>query len=190
MTAGRVVKISHLFGRGAVALVILTGALACTADPVQTQAAVASDVDPVTRAENDRVQAGAAWTQYYFPSSDGSDVELHADVLLPEAPPEGERVPVILSVGSYFGHAGETKSEGLTHTGPSARFDDFIEGTDLFARGYAFVRVDLRGFVRRARGAPCRMCQRWIAELSVPLSGSVSTVSLCPLRPPSRRSTW
>ncbi|KPC87244.1 hypothetical protein ADL27_44330, partial [Streptomyces sp. NRRL F-6602] len=31
-------------------------------------------------------------------------------------------------------------------TGPSARFNDFIEGSDLFQQGYAFVMVDLRGF--------------------------------------------
>ncbi|MYS73282.1 CocE/NonD family hydrolase, partial [Streptomyces sp. SID5926] len=51
-----------------------------------------------------------------------------------------------LSIGPYFAHAGQTGPEGWSRTGPSARFQDFIEGTDLFDQGYAFVMVDLRGF--------------------------------------------
>ncbi|MER5552860.1 CocE/NonD family hydrolase [Streptomyces sp. NPDC002793] len=113
-------------------------------------AAVATPATPatdgITHAENDRVPEGAVWTEHYFPSADGSDTELHADVLLPEKLPEGEEVPVILSAGAYFGHSGELFYEGLEHTGPSDRFQDFIEGTDLFDQGYAFVMVDLRGF--------------------------------------------
>ncbi|AXB41403.1 CocE/NonD family hydrolase [Amycolatopsis albispora] len=115
----------------------LTGVLATPA---------AATGGPVTHEENDRVPEGAAWTQHYFPSSDGSDVELHADVLLPEDLPEGGKVPVILSAGSYFGHSGQLDVEDWQHAGPSARFNDFIEGTDLFDRGYAFVMVDVRGF--------------------------------------------
>ncbi|NED85926.1 hypothetical protein G3I76_38300, partial [Streptomyces sp. SID11233] len=90
----------------------------------------------VTHAENDRVPAGSAWTQEYFPSSDRSGTQLHADVLLPEGLKKGQKVPVILSVGPYFGHSGQTDDEGFTHTGPSARFNDFIEGSDLFTQGY------------------------------------------------------
>lgn len=124
---------------------------ACTSAP---SAKVATDTEAVTHAQNDRVPDGAAWTQHYFPStvpsSDESKVELHADVLLPEELPEGKKVPVILSVGAYFSHAGELgtagSAEDFDHTGPSARFNDFIEGTDLFNEGYAFVQVDLRGF--------------------------------------------
>ena len=106
-------------------------------------AAAAETGDGVTHAENDRVPDGAVWTQHYFPS-DGA--ELHADVLLPEGLAPGEEVPVILSVGPYFGHAGQLEDENWQHTGPSDRFRDFIDGTDLFDRGYAFVMVDLRGF--------------------------------------------
>ncbi|MFD4952997.1 CocE/NonD family hydrolase [Streptomyces sp. NPDC058451] len=109
-------------------------------------ASVATATDAVTHEENDRVPKGSLWTQHYFPSSDGSDTELHADVLLPEGLAPGAKVPVILSVGPYFGHSGQTDPEGWKHTGPSSRFQDFIEGTDLFAQGYAFVMVDLRGF--------------------------------------------
>ncbi|MFB4419708.1 CocE/NonD family hydrolase [Streptomyces sp. QL37] len=107
---------------------------------------VATAAGPVTHQENDRVPEGSAWTQHYFPSSDRSGTELHADVLLPEGLPKKAKVPVILSVGPYFGHSGQSGVEGWTHTGPSDRFQDFIEGTDLFDQGYAFVMVDLRGF--------------------------------------------
>ena len=111
-----------------------------------TGAAVATADRAVTHAENARVPEGAAWTQHYFPSSDGSDVELHADVLLPEGLAAGEQVPVILVVGPYLGHSGQEALQNYAHTGPSNRFNDLIEGADLFGRGYALVMVDLRGF--------------------------------------------
>ena len=140
----------------AVMLLVLAGAPAALTQSEAQQptamseaiatAAVATADRAVTHAENDRVPQGAAWTQHYFPSSDGSDVELHADVLLPEGLAAGEQVPVILSVGAYFGHSGKAALENHAHTGPSNRFNDLIEGTDLFNRGYAFVMVDLRGF--------------------------------------------
>ncbi|MEV5009664.1 CocE/NonD family hydrolase [Streptomyces sp. NPDC093064] len=122
------------------------GAAAQPAAEQTRTGAVATATDPVTHEENDRVPKGSLWTQHYFPSSDGSDTELHADVLLPEGLAPGKKVPVILSVGPYFGHSGQTDPEGWKHTGPSSRFQDFVEGTDLFAQGYAFVMVDLRGF--------------------------------------------
>ncbi|MBK1787810.1 CocE/NonD family hydrolase [Prauserella cavernicola] len=131
----------------AAAAVALTAALAgCGVAEGADAGAVATADDPVTHAENERVPEGASWTQHYFPSSDGSDVELHADVLLPEGLEEGEQVPVILSTGAYFGHSGQIVDEGWEQTGPSPRFNDFIEGADLMERGYAFVMVDLRGF--------------------------------------------
>ncbi|MGW0755508.1 CocE/NonD family hydrolase [Streptomyces sp. NPDC002814] len=131
----------------AVAALPLTGALVGPAGATQSGAAtVAGAENPVTHKDNDRVPEGAAWTQHYFPSSDGSDTELHADVLLPENLPKGERVPVILSVGAYFGHSGALSDEKWSHTGPSNRFNDLAEGGDLFDRGYALVQVDLRGF--------------------------------------------
>ncbi|WP_157357483.1 CocE/NonD family hydrolase [Amycolatopsis nigrescens] len=123
----------------------LAVALICTAAGAAVAAEPAAG-DPVTHEENERVPEGAVWTQHYFPSSDGSDVELHADVLLPEGMAEGARVPVILSAGPYFGHSGQLALEDWKQTGPSNRFNDFIEGTDLFDRGYAFVMVDVRGF--------------------------------------------
>ncbi|MGC9380740.1 CocE/NonD family hydrolase [Streptomyces sp. MH13] len=122
----------------------LAGHAAAARDAGARPAATATG--PVTHEENDRVPEGSVWTQHYFPSSDRSGTQLHADVLLPEGLARGQKVPVILSVGPYFAHSGQTGPEGWTRTGPSARFQDFIEGTDLFDQGYAFVMVDLRGF--------------------------------------------
>ncbi|MGC4941117.1 CocE/NonD family hydrolase [Kribbella sp. DT2] len=134
-------------GLVATALVLaLTGVLAGSATAAEPKVAVATATVSVTHEQNDRVPEGATWTQHYFPSSDGSDVELHADVLLPEGLAKSAKVPVILSAGSYFGHSGQTAPEGWKQTGPSNRFQDFIEGTDLFKQGYAFVMVDTRGF--------------------------------------------
>ncbi|MEV5810439.1 CocE/NonD family hydrolase [Streptomyces parvulus] len=133
----------------------LTGTLATVAvatsdddpkSPSGTGPAVATATDPVTHEDNDRVPKGARWTQHYFPSSDGSKTDLHADVLLPEDLPAGEKVPVILSAGAYFGHSGETGDENHESPGPAERFRDFVEGAGLLKRGYAFVMVDTRGF--------------------------------------------
>src|SRR5262249_33658290 len=78
-------------------------------------------------------------------SSDGSGVELHADVLRPADLPADAKTPVILSVGPYFSHAGETAPAGWDRVGPSARFQDFIDGARLMERGYTFGMVGLRG---------------------------------------------
>ncbi|WP_406143288.1 CocE/NonD family hydrolase [Streptomyces sp. NBC_01012] len=127
---------------------VLAGPAAASAPPSAQDRTrqVATATGPVTHQDNDRVPEGSRWTQHYFPSSDRSGTELHADVLLPESLPKKAKVPVILSVGPYFGHSGQSDAEGWTHAGPSDRFQDFIEGTDLFDQGYAFVMVDLRGF--------------------------------------------
>ncbi|GAA3801573.1 CocE/NonD family hydrolase [Sphaerisporangium flaviroseum] len=131
----------------AVALVTLA-TLTAGGSPAAAQAgAVTAPAGaPVTHEENPRVPEGAAWTEAYFPSSDGSGVELHADVLRPAHLPAEAKTPVILSVGPYFAHAGQTGPEGWDRVGPSARFQDFIDGAGLMARGYTFVMVDLRGF--------------------------------------------
>ncbi|MEA2167394.1 MAG: uncharacterized protein QOF76_694, partial [Solirubrobacteraceae bacterium] len=97
---------------------------------------------------------GAAWTQATITSGDGT--KLHADILRPKDLPASAKLPVILSVGPYFNHSGQTGPEGSVEgtsydpvgpvTAPSDRFYDFIEGAHLMERGYAFVMVDLRGF--------------------------------------------
>jgi predicted acyl esterase len=101
------------------------------------------------------VPEGATWTEATIPSTDG--VELHADILRPTSAAEsGAKTPVILSIGPYFNHSGQTGPagpvEGTSYdpvgpsTGPSDRFLDFVEGAHLMERGYTFVMVDLRGF--------------------------------------------
>jgi pimeloyl-ACP methyl ester carboxylesterase len=100
------------------------------------------------------VPANATWTQATIPSSDG--VTLHADVLRPKDLAADAKTPVILSIGPYFNHSGQTGPagpvEGTSYdpvgpsTGPSDRFYDFVNGAKLMDRGYAYVMVDLRGF--------------------------------------------
>ncbi|MEU5724615.1 CocE/NonD family hydrolase [Micromonospora sp. NPDC047738] len=128
------------------ALAIITSLTAGLPTAAQAAPAAATSDAPITHEENPRVPVGAAWTEAYFPSSDGSDVELHADVLRPANLPADAKTPVILSVGPYFSHAGQTSPEGWDRVGPSARFQDFIDGARLMERGYTVVMVDLRGF--------------------------------------------
>src|SRR3954451_23637475 len=99
------------------------------------------------------VPPGATWSQAFFTEPDGTT--LHADVLRPSALPADARTPVILSIGPYFNHSGQTGPagpiEGTPYTptgeaGPSARFYDFIEGAHLMEGGYTFLIGDLRGF--------------------------------------------
>jgi uncharacterized protein len=100
------------------------------------------------------VPEGADWSQATFPSSDG--VKLHADILRPKGLAAGTKTPVILSIGPYFNHSGQTGPagpvEGTSYDpvgppeGPSERFFDFVDGAKLMERGYTFVMVDLRGF--------------------------------------------
>jgi uncharacterized protein len=105
---------------------------------------------------------GSKWSQAYITEPDGT--KLHADVLRPASVPADAKTPVILSIGPYFNHSGQTgplgPAEGTPYTptgdaGPSARFYDFINGAKVFERGYTWVQVDLRGF----GGSSC--CLDW-----------------------------
>jgi predicted acyl esterase len=96
---------------------------------------------------------GSTWTQATITEPDGT--RLHADVLRPSNLPADARTPVIVSVGPYFNHSGQTGPlgpvEGTPYdptgaAGPSSRFYDFVNGARLMERGYTFVMVDLRGF--------------------------------------------
>jgi predicted acyl esterase len=96
---------------------------------------------------------GSKWSQAYITEADGT--KLHADVLRPASLPADAKTPVILSIGPYFNHSGQTgplgPAEDTPYTpvgdaGPSARFYDFINGAKVFERGYTWVQVDLRGF--------------------------------------------
>ncbi|HEX8085707.1 MAG TPA: CocE/NonD family hydrolase [Solirubrobacteraceae bacterium] len=98
-------------------------------------------------------KAGAEWFQAYIDEEDGT--RLHADVLRPEGIPADKPTPVILSIGPYFNHSGQTGPAGpaeetaytpFSSPGPSNRFADFVLGADVVRKGYTFVMVDLRGF--------------------------------------------
>ena len=100
----------------------------------------------------------ADWTEAWIdsPSQDGGNATLHADVLRPKGATAANKTPVILSIGPYFNHSGQTgpagPAEGTNYdpvgpnAGPSERFQDFVEGSGLLKKGYTFVMVDLRGF--------------------------------------------
>jgi uncharacterized protein len=75
------------------------------------------------------------WSETFFPSADGTS--LHADVFLPAWAQPGDRFPVIVSVGPYFG-----SSSGS----PTLRFADLMDDGRIFERGYAYVQVDSRGY--------------------------------------------
>jgi predicted acyl esterase len=99
------------------------------------------------------VPANADWSQAYITEADGT--KLHADILRPKGIPAAQKTPVILSIGPYFNHSGQTGPagpvEGTTFdptgpAGPSDRFLDFVNGAHLMDKGYTFVMVDLRGF--------------------------------------------
>ncbi|GGF54896.1 hypothetical protein GCM10011519_31050 [Marmoricola endophyticus] len=102
----------------------------------------------VTHDENPGVPVGAAWSNAYFPAAQADSptaVTLHADVLRPEGLKASDKTPVIVSVGPYFNHSGQTDRETDTYQ-PSSRFDDLIDGAKLMQRGYTVVLVDNRGF--------------------------------------------
>src|SRR5881275_1734202 len=95
----------------------------------------------------------ADWSEAWIPSSDG--VTLHADVLRPKGATDATKTPVVVSIGPYFNHSGQTGPAGpaedtpydpITANGPSARFYDYINGAKVFQHGYTWVQVDLRGF--------------------------------------------
>src|SRR6476660_5949726 len=98
---------------------------------------------------------GSVWSEAYIDEPDGT--QLHADILRPANLPADAKTPVILSIGPYFNHSGQTGPAGPAiektsydpvgpSTGPSDRFLDFVEGAQLMQRGYTYVMVDLRGF--------------------------------------------
>jgi predicted acyl esterase len=115
--------------------------------------AAAALLVPTASAGADAPPPGSTWTQAYITEADGT--RLHADVLRPANLPADARTPVILSIGPYFNHSGQTGPAGpiedtpytpTGEAGPSARFYDFINGAHLMERGYTWVQVDLRGF--------------------------------------------
>ncbi|HEX2241463.1 MAG TPA: CocE/NonD family hydrolase [Actinomycetota bacterium] len=88
---------------------------------------------------------GAQWTEHYFPSVDGITM-LHADVLRPAKLSDKAKTPVILTVSPYTNHSGQTTDYNPNASGPSDRFYDFLEVSDILSNGYTYVMVDLPGF--------------------------------------------
>src|SRR3954452_7462785 len=98
----------------------------------------------------------ADWSQASITEPDGT--VLHADVLRPKGYglDPSHQSPVIISIGPYFYHSGQTGPAGPAESsiydaigpnaGPPARLADFVEGSGLLQKGYSFVMVDLRGF--------------------------------------------
>lgn len=75
----------------------------------------------------------------FFSSTDGT--RLHALVLRPAGMSPSTKTPVIVSVGPYFS-TGVEQTPDQSHD----RFTDFLDLTDVLARGYTYVMVDLPGF--------------------------------------------
>src|SRR5687767_12279485 len=75
---------------------------------------------------------GSKWSEATITTPDGT--ALHADILRPSRLPDTAKTPVILAIGSYFNHSGQTGPAGADYDpvskpeGPSERFHDLIEG--------------------------------------------------------------
>src|SRR4051794_41177945 len=131
-----------MFGRWRLVLVLAVAAV--TAFPAAANAAGVAYPD-------------GDWSEAFFSSpSDAGAATLHADILRPKGSTNADKTPVILSIGPYFNHSGQTgpagPAEGTQYdpvganAGPSERFQDFVEGSGLLNKGYSFVIVELGGF--------------------------------------------
>jgi predicted acyl esterase len=89
-------------------------------------------------------RSDAKWTEYYIPSGDGITT-LHADVLRPKGISPKKKTPVIMTVSPYVNHSGQTVDYDPTAEGPSERFYDFLDLSNILKRGYTYVMVDLPG---------------------------------------------
>jgi uncharacterized protein len=96
-----------------------------------------------------QVPADADWTEHTIGGGapyPAGEPALHADLFLPRGLPAGERLPVVVSVGPYFGHSGQDAVHPEpTATGPRVRWRDLLVDGRLLQRGYALVQVHLRG---------------------------------------------
>jgi predicted acyl esterase len=131
-----------MFSRWRLVLVLAAAAVAAT--PAAASAAGVAYPD-------------ADWSEAFISSpSSAGDATLHADILRPKGSTNADKTPVILSIGPYFNHSGQTGPAGPAentqydpvgpNAGPSERFQDFVEGSGLLKKGYTYVMVDLRGF--------------------------------------------
>ena len=86
--------------------------------------AAAAAACAVAPAADAYIPKDATVTSAYFPSADGT--QLHADVLRPKGLKDTDKTPVILSIGPYFNHTGQTGPTDAgydpTATEPNDRF--------------------------------------------------------------------
>jgi predicted acyl esterase len=72
---------------------------------------------------------------------------LHADVIRKQGVPADERQPVILAIGPYFAHIGQSVEDAdPLRSGPNVYYTELLREGKPFDRGYTVVQVDLRGF--------------------------------------------
>ncbi len=107
-------------------------------------AAVLAGVALMAPAQAAPVPEGSTWTEQWLDSGDGT--KLHADVMLPAASKPGQKHPVILSIGPYFGSGSQQTQYDPLNEGPADRFNDLVEQGRIFEKGYALVYVDSRGY--------------------------------------------
>src|SRR5690348_5242838 len=117
--------IGRVFVRSGFAVLLVAAAVAATPSLASASGVAYPDAD---------------WTQAFFPSpSSAGDATLHADILRPKGYTNAQKTPVILSIGPYFNHSGQTGPVGPVegtnydpvgpNAGPSDRFRDFVEGS-------------------------------------------------------------
>src|SRR5690349_1177010 len=105
-------------------------------------AAVGLSVAPSVAPASGVAYKDGVWTEASITEPDGT--VLHADVLRPKGLTNADKTPVIISIGPYFNHSGQTGPAGPVensaydpvgpNAGPSERFQDFVEGAKLFTR--------------------------------------------------------
>jgi predicted acyl esterase len=150
----RVATIRRLVGRGTKKRArMVTHAIVALALALVLAVATAASAKEEQTDQTTKIPPGAKWFSATIPSSGG--VKLHADVMRPANLPDTAKTPVIVSIGPYFNHTGQTgvttpvedaPYDPAATPGPSTRFYDFETGGDLFKKGYTYVLVDLRDF--------------------------------------------
>ncbi|MDP3712324.1 MAG: CocE/NonD family hydrolase [Mycobacteriales bacterium] len=110
-----------------------------------TATAVVAGLAVVAPAGAAPVSNDATWTEAWIPSGDGT--MLHADVMLPKERKDGQKHPMILSIGPYFGSGSQgAPAYDPMGEGPSDRFNDLVEQGEIFQKGYGLIYVDSRGY--------------------------------------------
>jgi predicted acyl esterase len=115
--------------------------------------AVAAVLSPLSGARAAIDPARVQWAEAYFPSADKT--LLHAYVFRPAGMGPTDRVPVIVTMGPYFGSGGASVTDPMVglvplptneHAGPVINSHGLMTVGDIVGHGYAFVEVDSRGF--------------------------------------------